>query len=197
MTNNMNEGLNYSWPTPILKDTIADKSILDNVVNHILSNYNSEDLKISLSIKDQNLFDDKQFDTFKEKIVIPSFQKYIELQNFNINLSQKEFHLKAWITGNKSSYFVPKHNHSGAHLCAVFYLLCEEQNQGGALAIHDPRHNANRGYTSEFNEWFKAIRFFPKSGDIVVFPSFAYHSVETFFGKMRLAVPVDLFLKDD
>lgn len=193
----MIEGMNYYWPTPILKDTISDKNILNETVNYILTNFTNEDLKVSLSMKDENLFSDKNYNDFKNKIVIPSFQKYIKLQNIDIDLSKKEFFVKGWITGNKSSYFVPKHNHSGSMLSAVFYLLCEEQNQGGALAIHDPRHNANRGYTSEFNSWFEKIRFFPKSGDILIFPSFAYHSVETFFGKMRLAVPVDLFLKDD
>lgn len=190
----MNEGINYCWSTPILKDTINDKNILDTITNYILSNYDSEDLKISLNGLNGNLFNDKHFITFKEKIVIPSFKKYIKLQNINI---EKKFHTKAWITGNKSSYSMPKHNHSGAHLSAVFYMLCEEQNQGGGLIIHDPRHNANRGYTSEFNQWFNPIRFIPKSGDIIIFPSFAYHNVETFLGKIRLAIPVDLFLKDD
>jgi hypothetical protein len=203
MTNNMNEGLNYMWPTPILKDTITDKGILDGVVNHIFSNYNSEQFKESLEMKDGNLFNDKYFITFKEKIVIPSFEKYIKLQNLNI---EKNFHTKAWITGgavntwitnNKSSYSMPTHNHSGSHLSAVFYLLCEEQNQGGGLIMHDPRHNANRGYISEFKDWFKSIKFSPKSGDIIIFPSFLYHNVEPFFGKIRLAMPIDLFLLDE
>jgi len=194
MTNNINEGINYCWPTPILKDTISDKKILDDIVNHILCNYNSEQFKESLEMKYGNLFNDKHFDTLRKKFIIPSFEKYIKLQNINI---KKQFYTKAWITGNKSSYFMPKHNHSGSQLSAVLYLLCEEQEQGGALIIHDPRHNANRGYVPEFKDWFKPIKFFPKSGDIIIFPSFAYHNVEPFFGKMRLAMPIDLFLIDE
>jgi len=194
MTNNMNEGMNYCWPTTILKDTIVDKKILDGVVNHIFSNYDSEQFKESLDMKDGNLFNDKYFITFKEKIVIPSFKKYLKLQNLNI---EKNFHTKAWITGSKSSYSMPTHNHSGSHLSAVFYLLCEDQNQGGGLILHDPRHNANRGYISELKDWFKPIKFYPKSGDIIIFPSFLYHNVEPFFGKIRLAMPIDLFLIDE
>ena len=86
---------------------------------------------------------------------------------------------------------MPKHNHSGSHLSAVFYLLCEEKN-GGNIVLHDPRTNANRGYIDEFQSMFEKIKFTPSSGDVLIFPSFLYHNVETFNGKMRLAMPVDL-----
>ena len=39
---------------------------------------------------------------------------------------------------------------------------------------------------------FEKIKFAPSSGDVLIFPSFLYHNVETFNGKMRLAMPVDL-----
>ena len=86
---------------------------------------------------------------------------------------------------------MPKHNHSGSHLSAVFYLLCEEKN-GGNIVLHDPRTNANRGYVDDFQSMFDKVRFTPSSGDVLIFPSFLYHNVETFNGKMRLAMPVDL-----
>jgi hypothetical protein len=43
-------------------------------------------------------------------------------------------------------------------------------------------------------KWFKPLKLNPKTGDIVVFPSYLYHHVQTYNSNIRLALPVDLFL---
>ena len=73
----------------------------------------------------------------------------------------------------------------------------EEQDKGGSLVISDHRFNANRGYKDEYNKWFEPHTIIPCTGDVVLFPSFLYHNVETFYGKLRLAMPVDLILYDN
>jgi hypothetical protein len=89
---------------------------------------------------------------------------------------------------------MPLHNHSGSYLSAVFYLLCEENDKGGEIVLQDPRFNANRGYKEEYNNWFNNEIMTPKTGQFIIFPSFLYHTVKTFYGKIRLAMPVDLIL---
>jgi hypothetical protein len=95
-----------------------------------------------------------------------------------------------------SSYTMPLHNHSGAQVSAVFYLLCEEKNAGGELLISDPRFNANRGYPNKMKDSFNLEIYKPKSGEVVVMPGFLHHQVATFNGKLRLAMPVDLYIVD-
>jgi len=190
----MKEGFNELWPTVILKDTITDKKLLDKVTEYTLTKC-GQLLNIS-EIKDQNLFDDKFYDDFKQNIVLPSFEKYLQ-KNTDIILKNKKYVLKSWLTNYGVSYSMPKHNHSGSHLSAVFYLLSEDNHLGGSLIINDSRFNANRGYDSDFKKWFEKEIFIPKTGDILIFPSFAYHSVDTYYGKMRLAMPVDLYLLHD
>jgi hypothetical protein len=73
-------------------------------------------------------------------------------------------------------------------------MICEENNKGGELILQDPRFNANRGYKEEFNNWFNNETITPKTGQFIIFPSFLYHNVKTFYGKIRLAMPVDLIL---
>lgn len=191
----MKEGFNHLWTTIILKDVILDKKLLDDITNYTLIKY-GQDNKVSADITNLNLFDDKYYDKFKNTVVLPSFQKYLT-ENVGTDLSNKKYKLRAWLTGYGVSYSMPKHNHSGSHLSAVFYLLSEDNHLGGSLVINDPRFNANRGYTPDFKKWFEKIIFQPKTGDILIFPSFTYHSVDTYYGKLRLAMPVDLILYND
>jgi hypothetical protein len=191
----MKEGFNNLWPTIILKDIIKDKPLLDDVTNYTLTKYGLDN-KISADIKYQNLFDDNYYNKFRYNIVIPFFEKYLQ-ENVGISLKDKKYTMRAWLTGYGVSYSMPKHNHSGSHLSAVFYLLSEDNHLGGSLVINDPRFNANRGYTPDFKKWFEKEMFNPKTGDILIFPSFTYHSVDTYYGKLRLAMPVDLILYND
>ena len=50
----MIEGFNSFWPTIILKDTITDKLLLDDITNYTLIKY-GQDNKVSADIKDENL----------------------------------------------------------------------------------------------------------------------------------------------
>ena len=84
----MNEGFNNLWPTIILKDVITDKLLLDDITNYTLLKY-GQDNKVSADIKDENLFDDDYYKKFKNNIVIPSFEKYLQ-KNVGINLKDKQ-----------------------------------------------------------------------------------------------------------
>ena len=207
------EGYNYCWPTPILITKIQDKVLLEKVVNHVIANYLTETTDKSgvtatngytfdkdLELRsEKNLLDDSFFKEFKEKEIIPVFEKYLKEQ-LNIDLKKEKYFLKSWLNGSgvtfKEGYAMPEHNHSGSHLSAVFYLLNENENLGGALSVRDPRTNANRGYqiNTNFSKMFDDKRFEPKTGDVILFPSFIYHGVELFFGKLRISMPVDLVL---
>ena len=178
------EGFNDLWSTPVY---LTNATIPDIITQHILTNYGDSN-KISANVSGDNILDDPKLGELK-RFIVSSFENY--LSRYDINLKNKDYDLRAWITGYGTNYAMPKHNHSGSHLSAVFYLLCEEKN-GGNIVLHDPRTNANRGYVDDFQSMFDKVRFTPSSGDVLIFPSFLYHNVETFNGKMRLAMPVDL-----
>jgi len=190
----MNYGMNQMWPTPILKGKMSNQKLIDNVINHILLKYGQAN-KISSNVLDENLFDDKYFNQFKNEIVLPSFYQFYNIE-FNKKITSN-FSLRAWITGYGVNYAMPKHNHSGSHLSGVFYLISEDKTSGGKIVLSDPRFNANRGYKNDFSKWFNSEKYLPSSGDFIIFPSFLYHNVETFSGKLRLAIPVDLIIYDN
>jgi len=184
--------LNY-WPTPIMYERVDNKKLLDKTTEYILTAYNDN---TSANILHKNVLDDPELSKFRKEVIIPTFDKFYK-QEFGFSVKEKKFMLRGWVTGYGISYAMQKHNHSGSHLSAVFYLLAEEQEKGGRLVISDPRFNANRGYKDEYLKWFEPHTLVPTTGDIIVFPSFLYHNVETFYGKLRLAMPVDLILYDN
>jgi predicted 2-oxoglutarate/Fe(II)-dependent dioxygenase YbiX len=105
--------------------------------------------------------------------------------------------MKAWITGHGKDYSMTIHNHTGAHLSGVFYILAEDKNSGGDIVMHDPRSNANRGYDEYFNPMFNRYHHTPETGDFMIFPSFTYHHVNPYYSQLRICVPVDLYLYRD
>jgi len=87
------------------------------------------------------------------------------------------------------------HNHSGSPFISVFYIYADdEKDVGGELILNDPRTNANRGYSEDFQKIFQSIKHKPITGDVLVFPGYVYHAVNPFMSNLRVAIPVDLFL---
>jgi len=118
--------------------------------------------------------------------VIEAFQCHLDAYGETLT---ENFKLKSWL--NIGS--LEAHNHSGAQFSAVFYLMGHD----GDLVLHDPRTNANRGYNSDaLKKHFEPVRFTPRAGLGVIFPSYLYHSVAR-SREFRLALAVDLYLGDD
>lgn len=188
----MKQGLNNLWPTPVLYDKIQDLDLMNRTVDYMFTNF---DLEVPPS--DFQKFDILRdggpiMQEFRDNIVVPAFDKYLELINVPEYTS---YFVNSWITSPYQGYRIPVHNHSGASLSAVFYLVCEEQNAGGEFTLIDPKANANRGYDKSFGSLFKEETFVPATGDVIIFPSYTYHYTDIFTGHMRLAIPVDFFPK--
>jgi hypothetical protein len=131
---------------------------------------------------------------FKEKYVIPSFNNYLKNTLDKSIDDWNEHRVNGWVVSYSSNTSMDYHNHRGSQLSAVFYLMCDENDKGGGVRFNDPRSNANRGYDRTFIPWFDPHNINPSIGDIVIFPSFVYHSVSTYRDNIRMAIPVDLFL---
>jgi hypothetical protein len=185
----MNQGMNYLWPTPIMKDKINNTDLLNKVVDQILVTTELDDLSNNFQRYDP--FRDDQSDIiqeFKTSIVIPAFEKFMQIETIP---GYKSCHVKSWVSGSKAGYVLHPHNHSGASLSGVFYLMFEETDVGGEILFQDPRFNANRAYQENFNKWFDDLTIMPATGDILIFPSYLYHYTSMFTGLIRLALAVD------
>lgn len=181
-----------AWPT-LIGHSKFDSLELSQ---HILMNY---DMSNPPSDKyGYNIFDDDSsyIQKFRE-VAYNAFDEYLQKAIGKSISDYGEYKMRAWITGHDDKYCMAMHNHTGAQVSAVFYVVSETQDAGGALNLIDPRSNANRGYDEWFNPMFEDICIIPKTGDIVMFPSYLYHAVQPYHSKFRIAVPIDLYLYRD
>lgn len=189
----LKSGMNNLWPTEVYLGKIENKELLNDFCQYLFLN---EDLSTPMSgnLSKVDLLRDgpPEAQNFRDKIVWPAFENYLAQLGFDIS-KYDDRRLKSWLTGSQNGYSITAHNHSGASVSAVFYLLCDE-NQGGDLILMDPRANANRGFKPDFQRLFENKTYKPRSGEFVMFPSYVYHHTVPFTGKLRLAMPVDLFL---
>ena len=185
----LKSGLNNCWPTPIYKTSITSDEC-NALVNEIMI---SENIAAPQSDYDSASLTDRV-----PLLKTIAQQKYTEFfkEVLDLDLENFDYHLKSWLTGSMGGYNMDIHNHSGAQFAAVFYLLAEEKDAGGQLVMYDPRTNANRGFNSEFQHMFSPIEHMPQSGDVLIMPGYVYHSVRQYYSSLRLAVPVDIFIKD-
>jgi hypothetical protein len=183
----------HAWSNPILTGDIENTELVDKLVSHILTNYSLD--SPPGEVNKQNILEDEEFIPFLKEIVEPTFDEY--LKNI-IGKSLYEFpnrEYRAWITGAKNGYNILTHNHNGCQVSGVFYFYNDDPDAGGEIVLLDPRFNANRSYkSSHWDNLFKPIRMEAKSNSFVVFPSFIYHQTTPFQGKLRIAIPVDLFI---
>jgi hypothetical protein len=187
----LKSGLNNSWATPIYKTSITQDECT-SLLNEIMKTENI--------VKPQSDFSDGSLTDRIPLLKTLADIKYAEFfkEALEMDLNDFEYDFKSWLTGSTNGYNMDIHNHSGAQFAAVFYLLAEEQDQGGELVIHDPRVNANRGYDSnKFKHFFSPIEHTPSTGDVLIMPGYVYHSVRPYHSSLRIAVPVDIFIKDN
>lgn len=189
----LKEGFNDLWPTKVFLGQINDKELLDNLIQEIFIIKND----IVGGISDtENIFslNNKTIQKFKNEIVVPCFENYLQ-EVFNVSLKEyPDFTMRSWITGQSEGYGMPIHNHSTSPVSSVFYLMAEEVSSGGEIIFVDPRFNSNRGYDLNFKKAFSNEGHVPKSGEFLIFPSFLYHWVSYYHSKLRIAMPVDIFM---
>jgi len=184
----LKSGINQCWSTPIYKTQITLNQC-EELVQEILLTTN---IKKPQSEYDGGLLTDKI--PLLKDLAIEKYSEFFK-EVFNNDLNDMSYEFSSWLTGSCKGYSMNIHNHSGAQFAAVFYVLSDDIDKGGELVAYDPRANANRGYSGKMAEMFEPIEYAPQTGDVIIMPGYVYHSVKTYHSNLRLAVPVDIFIK--
>lgn len=178
------------WSTSIMIEEVTDEELMSDVMTYLLT-YRKE--LVNRENKNECILNNSELAELKNKIFLPSFDKYLQ-ETCNRKLDEWNYKLNGWLVSYGEGKSLNYHNHRGSQLSSVLYVVADSEDDGGDVLFTDPRQNANRGYDPLFNNWFEPFRLKPKCGQIVVFPSFLYHYVETYRSNIRLALPVDCFL---
>ena len=188
MKKNLEYGLNWLYPTPVHLSKISEADCAELLTTC----FKYENAAAPENSDKSDLI---RHSPLLRKLATEKFDEYLKTV-FDVSLHDYHYKLKAWMTGSRDGYSMDTHNHSGSPFVSVFYVLSEQKNAGGELVLTDPRVNANRGYQNEFIRPFDPTVFMPDTGDVVIFPGYLYHHVRRFDSKLRIAIPVDLFLVD-
>ncbi len=125
-------------------------------------------------------FDQKNDNTPKKfSIVIKNFLKkiFINEMGWKYN-SDKAKIIGMWSIINKKGSFNIQHNHPNAYLSAAYYVKVPENS--GNIKFFDPKEQKNIRYPKikNYTDISAVItEITPKEGDLLIFPSYLYHSV--------------------
>lgn len=190
----MKEGLHICWPTFVQLGKVHDLNLINDLSSVIISSYN-----LNVSPNDLGWVDliNEKNDTiskFREEVVIPNFESYLNKVYETSLKDYPEYKLRSWIASYKDGLGMVSHSHSGAQISSVYYLIAEDNSKGGEIVFTDPRGNSHRGYDDHFQKFFNTEAHMPKTGEFLMFPSYVFHHVQGYTSKLRIAMPIDLYL---
>ena len=111
---------------------------------------------------------------------------------------EMQWSVQGWANVSGPGALNKAHVHGGAFWSAVYYV-CVPESKSGSLVLHDPRMPALRMYAPSLR--FKGAgqeqvaRLQPKSGMIVMFPSWLSHGVDPWEGEgERISIALNVFV---
>ena len=121
-----------------------------------------------------------------------------EVNNFWKEITSENKFLKlktSWKNETEKYSFVTPHSHGNCLLSCVFYIKVDDNS--GDILFHDPRGGVYfaqhaevdmNGYSQDNRKYF---RLKPKTGDLVIFPSYVIHSVEPNMSDNRICLAMN------
>lgn len=101
--------------------------------------------------------------------------------------------VESWCHITENGGYHDAHSHPNCSWCGIYYLDagdCEINSRSGVNRFYDPRNCANQ-YHDAGTQYLDATGvwdFVPKSGQVVIFPSYLKHSALPYFGSQDRVV---------
>ena len=194
---------NLLWSTPLLR-TSTEAVDLANQLRDVILDCENEGFrkKNSPQRSHENVFE-SEFDFLSwQRQPIPQFREmmvgylgnFLKLVN-EINdedLKSLNFDNHCWFHIYRNGGYFQTHNHPNASWSIIYCVdpgdeTPENESMAGHIMFTDPRHvnayldPANNGMRRDMS--FNAIRLRLKPAELLIFPSYLYHTVEPYVGK--------------
>jgi uncharacterized protein (TIGR02466 family) len=209
---------NLVWATPLLRAQTDSNDLAGRLRDYILSCELDGFRKPNSPQRQHNAVFESTFDflswpndsvaEFKALFYgyLGSFVKIVnELDDEQLNTLRFDNHCWFHIT-RSGGYFQP-HNHPNASWSAIYCVdpgdeQPVDESSAGSIMFTDPRQTnsyldpANRKMRRDMS--FNAIRLRPEVGEIIIFPSYLYHTVEPYIGKRpRITIAANFWFRLD
>ena len=172
------------FPTPVFHFRVENYQELNTELENYILNLKKKDEK---GIKKSNAggwhsynFDINNDNTAKKFAkIFEEFYKKIIINKMGWKYDSNKVKMEAmWSIINKKGSFNIQHNHPNSYLSAAYYVRHPEKS--GNIRFFDPREQKNIRYPKikKYTDLSAVIiEKDPKEGDLLIFPSYLYHSV--------------------
>ena len=172
------------FPTPVFHFRIENYQKLNTELENYILNLRKKDEK---GQKKSNAggwhshnFDLNNDNTAKKFAkIFEEFYKKVIINEMGWKYDSNKVKMEAmWSIINKKGSFNIQHNHANAYLSSAYYVRYPEKS--GSIKFFDPREQKNIRYPKikNYTDISAVItEITPKEGDLLIFPSYLYHSV--------------------
>ena len=172
------------FPTPVFHFRVENYQKLNTELENYILNLRKKDEK---GQKKSNAggwhshnFDLNNDNTAKKFAKISEeFYKKVIINEMGWKYDSNKVKMEAmWSIINKKGSFNIQHNHANAYLSSAYYVRYPEKS--GSIKFFDPREQKNIRYPKikNYTDISAVItEITPKEGDLLIFPSYLYHSV--------------------
>jgi uncharacterized protein (TIGR02466 family) len=185
--------INGIFPTPIYMsklDRKLTKKELSFVDKFKLDHYKNEG---NITSNDNYILNQKVFSSLKEDL-------YLRVQDyFNKVISPANkitpYITQSWLNYTEKNQYHHKHSHPNSLLSGVFYINCHEEYD--KITFFNNNYSIIKLEVKDWNLYNSETWWFPvKTGDIILFPSYLTHMVETKEGdNTRISLAFNVFIK--
>jgi len=191
------------FATPIYKTLCGNAVRLQSLTNYLLKQQSTESFKNIDSPQASpagvfeshfNLFDVQapEIQSLKSVLYKHLMQYLVEVNGLKpSDLEQLSFTNESWVHITTKGGYFQTHNHPMAAVSLVYCVAPGEEGlddkENGSFVMHDPRQSASM-YIDPANHKmirpysFDGGRFRFKADELLIFPSYLYHSVEPYTG---------------
>ena len=172
------------FPTPVFHFRVENYQKLNTELENYILNLRKKDEK---GQKKSNAggwhshnFDLNNDNTAKKFAkIFEEFYKKVIINEMGWKYDSNKVKMDAmWSIINKKGSFNIQHNHPNAYLSSAYYVRYPEKS--GSIKFFDPREQKNIRYPKikNYTDISAVItEITPKEGDLLIFPSYLYHSV--------------------
>jgi uncharacterized protein (TIGR02466 family) len=172
------------FPTPVFHFRVENYQKLNTELENYILNLRKKDEKGQKKSNaggwHSQFFDLNNDNTAKKFAKISEeFYKKVIINEMGWKYDSNKVKMEAmWSIINKKGSFNIQHNHPNAYLSSAYYVRHPEKS--GSIKFFDPREQKNIRYPKikNYTDISAVItEITPKEGDLLIFPSYLYHSV--------------------
>lgn len=178
------------FSTPVIVEEIDDAEEINRELEKLIARRRAVDRGVQRSNAGGGWHSTQDFPRWSGEVGRRLIQKVANLARAHTTAvagaSSRPWVIEGWVNVSGPGASNKHHVHGGSFWSAVYYVRAPESDSG-QLVLHDPRMPALRMYSPTLR--FKGagpeqvLRLKPRSGTIVMFPSWLTHSVEPWEGE--------------